>query len=117
VRYGVPALRALLRSPLAGPLDAAIGRLPEGPSEAARAKVRWTVAAVAYGEDGSTGSALVEGRDVYGLTALLLVRGAEALRAGEARATGALAPAEAFDPRALVERLAPLIRIDSEEDL
>ena len=29
----VPALRGLLRSPLAGPLDAVVGRLPEGPPE------------------------------------------------------------------------------------
>ena len=42
---------------------------------------------------------MLTGRDVYGLTALLLVRGAQALVAGEARGSGVLAPAEAFDAR------------------
>jgi hypothetical protein len=45
------------------------------------------------------------------LTALLIVRGAEALRAGEARAAGVVAPAEAFDARAFAGRLAPLLQI------
>ena len=44
-----------------------------------------------------------------GLTALLIVRGYEALRGGEARGAGALAPAEAFDARRLLARLAPLL--------
>jgi hypothetical protein len=49
------------------------------------------------------------GSDVYGLTALLIARGAEALIAGEVRDAGALAPAEAFDVRTFAERLSPLI--------
>ncbi len=69
---------------------------PSGPSEASRRKSRFTVVAEARGP-GGTGRAVVEGTDVYGLTALLIVRGAEALLAGEARGTGVLAPAEAFD--------------------
>ena len=40
---------------------------------------------------------MVEGTDAYGLTARLIVVGAQALEAGEARGTGVLAPAEAFD--------------------
>ena len=52
---------------------------------------------------------MLTGRDVYGLTALLLVRGAQALLAGEARGAGVLAPAEAFDARTLVSRLEPLL--------
>ncbi len=57
------------------------------------------------------------GHDPYGLTALLVARAAAGLRDGEARAVGALAPAEAFDPRWLIDRLSPLLRIESEEDL
>lgn len=57
------------------------------------------------------------GSDVYGLTAELIARGAEALRNGEARGAGALAPAEAFDARAFAEKLAPLLQIDAIEDL
>ena len=54
---------------------------------------------------------MLEGSDVYGLTALLLVRGTEALLAGEARGSGVLAPAEAFDARTLAARLEPLLTI------
>jgi hypothetical protein len=50
------------------------------------------------------------GTDVYGLTALIVARGAEALARGEVRGAGALAPAEAFEAAAFVERLAPLLR-------
>jgi hypothetical protein len=57
------------------------------------------------------------GHDVYRLTALLIVHGAAALRAGEPSAAGALAPAEAFDARMLIDRLEPLIAIESEQDL
>ena len=54
-------------------------------------------------------TATLTGSDPYGLTALLIVRGYEALRGGEARGAGALAPAEAFDARRLLARLAPLL--------
>jgi short subunit dehydrogenase-like uncharacterized protein len=96
---------------LAAPVIRAASRLgPSGPSEASRRKSRFTVVAEASGS-GGTGRAVVEGTDVYGLTALLIVRGAEALLAGEARGTGVLAPAEAFDARTLAGRLEPYLRI------
>jgi len=38
---------------------------------------------------------------------------AQALRGGEVRGAGALAPAEAFDPRAFVTLLAPLVQLES----
>jgi hypothetical protein len=47
------------------------------------------------------------------LTARLVVTAAVALRDGEVSARGALAPAEAFEPRRLVERLEPYVRIES----
>jgi hypothetical protein len=96
---------------LAAPFVRAVARFgPSGPSEESRRKSRFTVVAEATGSGGS-GRAVLEGSDVYGLTALLIVRGAEALLAGESRATGALAPAEAFDARTLAARLAPLLEI------
>ena len=97
-RLGSPVVRALSR----------FG--PHGPSEESRRKSRFTVVAEAVGQGGS-GRAVLEGSDVYGLTALLLVRGAESLLAGEARGTGVLAPAEAFDARTLAARLEPLLTI------
>jgi short subunit dehydrogenase-like uncharacterized protein len=96
---------------LAAPIVRAASRLgPSGPSAASRGKSRFTVVAEARGRGGN-GRAVVEGTDAYGLTALLIVRGAEALLAGEARGTGVLAPAEAFDARTLAGRLEPYLRI------
>ncbi len=82
------------------------------PSDASRRKSRFVVVAEATGAGGS-GRAVLSGSDVYGLTALLIVRGAEALSAGEARGAGVLAPAEAFDARTLVGRLDPLLRLET----
>lgn len=96
---------------LAAPLVRATSRVgPAGPSEAARQRNRFAVVAEATGP-GGRGRAVLTGRDVYGLTALLLVRGAEALLAGEARVGGVLAPAEVFDARTLASRLEPLLAI------
>jgi short subunit dehydrogenase-like uncharacterized protein len=96
---------------LAAPLVRATSRVgPAGPSQAARDRNRFAVVAEAAGPGGS-GRAVLTGRDVYGLTALLLVRGAEALLAGEARGGGVLAPAEAFDARTLASRLDPLLAV------
>ncbi len=118
----VQNVRSYIRAPAIAAKAGGLGRLaapfvraasrfgPSGPSEASRRKSRFTVVAEARGP-GGTGRAVVEGTDVYGLTALLIVRGAEALLAGEARGTGVLAPAEAFDARTLAGRLEPYLRI------
>lgn len=96
---------------LVSPLFGAVARFGSvGPSEERRAKSRFTVVAEATGP-GGTGRAVLTGSDVYGLTALLIVRGAQALLAGEARANGVLAPAEAFDARTFAARLAPLLEV------
>jgi short subunit dehydrogenase-like uncharacterized protein len=102
-RFGKLVAPLLRLSTLAG---------PEGPSAESRRGSRFVVVAEARGAAGS-GRAVLSGSDPYGLTALLLVRGAEALIAGEARSAGVLAPAEAFDAQALTERLGPLLRIES----
>ncbi len=83
---------------------------PSGPSDESRRKSRFAVVAEARGPGGE-GRAVLTGSDVYGLTALLIVRGAQALIAGEARGTGVLAPAEAFDARTLAGRLEPFLTI------
>ena len=111
IRAPAIAARAGGLGRLVAPLVRAASRFgPSGPSEASRRKSRFTVVAEARGP-GGTGRAVVEGTDVYGLTALLIVRGAEALLAGEARGTGVLAPAEAFDARTFAGRLEPYLRI------
>jgi len=93
--------------------EQAAAEAPAGPSQEERAKSRVAVTAVARrGSESRT--VMLTGRDPYGLTALLIVRGYEALCAGEARGTGALAPAEAFDVHAFLPRLAPLlVRVES----
>jgi short subunit dehydrogenase-like uncharacterized protein len=98
---GVPAATAafgaLLRTPLRGPLDALIDRLPEGPGEDARRASAFTIVAEAHGEDGTTGRAIVEGTDVYGLTAVIAVEVARRMSADGYDRAGALAPAQAVD--------------------
>jgi short subunit dehydrogenase-like uncharacterized protein len=115
-------VRSYLRAPGIAARAGGLGRLaapfvrvaarfgPSGPSEASRRKSRFTVVAEARGP-GGTGRAVLEGADVYGLTALLIVRGTEALLAGEAHGSGVLAPAEAFDAHTLAGRLEPYLRI------
>ena len=69
---------------LAAPFVRAVSRFgPAGPSPESRRKSRFAVVAEARGPAGE-GRAVVEGSDVYGLTAALLVRGAQMLIAGEA---------------------------------
>ncbi len=113
VRSYVRAPRVAVRlAPAAGivaplfRLSAAAGR--KDPDEARRQEATFTVVAEARGAQGTRRTTLT-GTDVYRLTGLLIARGAEALMAGEERGAGALAPAEAFDARRLVARLAPLL--------
>ena len=97
---------------LVSPLFSAVSRFGSlGPSDERRRESRFTVVAEATGPAG-TGRAVLTGGDVYGLTALLIVHGAQALLAGEQRATGVVAPAEVFEARTFAPRLAPLLRIE-----
>ena len=97
-----------MRTPLKRLAEAAISRLPEGPSAAQRERVRWTIICEAKrGEVERRG--VISGKDVYGLTAAALCQGAM-LAAGQGfEARGALAPSQAFDPK---EFLAGLDRFD-----
>ena len=115
-------VRSYVRAPAVAAKAGGLGRLaapfvrlgsrvgPSGPSEASRRKSRFAVVAEARGPGGE-GRAVLTGSDVYGLTARLIVCGAQALRAGEARGTGVLAPAEAFDARSFAGRLEPFLQI------
>ena len=120
VRSYIRAPRAAALAGLVAPLVAPVAGLGAhvggDPSDERRARNEWTV--VAEARSGSRGRrAVLAGRDVYGLTALLQVQAVLALRAGEARGTGALAPAEAFDARAFAARLAPFLEVRGVEDL
>lgn len=103
-----------LAGPVAAPVLRRIGRVGGEPSPEKRGATRWTVVAEARSRAGGARATLT-GRDFYGLTGALLANGADALRAGEANAVGALAPAEAFDVRSFAARLAPLLELGAVE--
>jgi short subunit dehydrogenase-like uncharacterized protein len=124
---GVRRVRSYLRAPRAAapagryagalrPLLRLSARVGGGVRAPGAAEDRFAVVAEARGPGGARRATLV-GSDVYGLTALLVAEGARALRDGEARGTGALAPAEAFDAHGLVRRLAPLLQLVSIDEL
>jgi short subunit dehydrogenase-like uncharacterized protein len=111
LRAPAVAARAGGLGKLAAPFLRAASRFgPAGPSPESRRKSRFTIVAEARGPGGE-GRAVLQGTDPYGLTARLIVVGAQALVAGEARGTGVLAPAEAFDARTLAGRLQPFLAI------
>jgi short subunit dehydrogenase-like uncharacterized protein len=103
----MPGLRLALRTPLARGLDKLIDRLPEGPSEQDRQRARFTIVAVAHGEDGASGRGTVRGSDMYGLTAVTAVHGAALAASPGYDRAGALSPASAFDPASFLDALAP----------
>ncbi|MGZ4396133.1 MAG: hypothetical protein ACXVZ2_12310 [Gaiellaceae bacterium] len=83
-----------------------------GPDDRKRAATRFVVVAEARGPTGGRRVTLA-GSDPYLLTAQLLVAGARL----EPRRTGPLAPAEAFDARALIDAAGGLLRVESVEAL
>jgi short subunit dehydrogenase-like uncharacterized protein len=103
--YTLPWLAMTLRTPLRGLLGRAIDALPEGPSKAERRAAKFTIVADAHGEDGSSGRGIVRGADVYGLTAVILVHGAELTSSPGYDRAGALGPAAAYDPEAFLNFL------------
>ena len=97
-----------MRTPLKRLAEAAISRLPEGPSAAQRERMRWTIVCEAgRGEVERRG--LISGKDVYGLTAAALCQGAMIAAGSGFDGRGALAPSQAFDPK---DFLAGLDRFD-----
>jgi short subunit dehydrogenase-like uncharacterized protein len=91
-----------LNTPIRPAIARLVDRLPEGASPEDRASARFTLVCEAAGERG-TRRGRVTGRDVYGLTAALITRGARIAAGGGIGESGGLAPAEAFDPRGFLE--------------
>jgi short subunit dehydrogenase-like uncharacterized protein len=102
-----PLLKLLLGTPLRDLAEKQIDRLPEGPPEDARRAAKWMIVAEARGESGSVGRAVVTGPDMYGITAVIIVRCAELLGASEFDRAGVLAPAQAFDAEDFLRFLEP----------
>ncbi len=99
-----PLLGAAMRTPLRRIAGAAIRRLPAAPSEKSRQACRFTISCEARGKAGAR-QGTVRGGDVYGLTARGIAQGARLLAAPAYDRSGALAPAQAFDPAAFLDGL------------
>lgn len=95
-----------MRTPIRGLVNRAVRLMPEGPDSAGRLSTRFAIGCEITASN-ETRRGQVTGTDVYGLTAAMVVKGALAAANGEIRATGALAPAEAFDPDSFLSGLEP----------
>jgi short subunit dehydrogenase-like uncharacterized protein len=83
---------------------AVISRLPEGPSPDQRERMTWMIVCEAkLGEIERRG--VISGKDVYGLTAAAICKGAVIAADRGFAGRGALAPAQAFAPRDFLEGL------------
>lgn len=101
-----PGMALALRSPLERALEPLLARFPEGPSEASRARVSFTLVVEARGEDGAARRGVATGGDVYALTAATAVHGAALMAEPGYDRAGALSPATAYDPAAFLDALA-----------
>ena len=90
-------LGVLMRTPVRKLTGRLVGRLPEGPTPESRALASFTVCCEAIGND-RIHRGRISGRDVYGITAAFIVKGAIAAALGDIERSGGLAPSEAFDP-------------------
>jgi short subunit dehydrogenase-like uncharacterized protein len=100
-----PLLGLAMRTPLRRAMGALVRRLPGAPGEQSRTASRFTISCEARGKPG-TRRGTVRGSDVYGLTAASLAHGALLCANPDYERSGALAPAQAFDPSSFLAALA-----------
>ena len=96
-----------MRTPLRGALGKLVARLPEGPSERARAGATYTLVCEARTAGGRRRRGVLRGTDVYGITAKILAGGAVRMADPAYDRSGGLAPAQAFEPAAFLQSLIP----------
>jgi len=100
----LPMMGLATRTPFKQVTNAVINRMPEGPSDEDRRKSRFMVACeVKAGSRSRRGT--VTGHDVYGLTGVTTVQGALLAADPSFDRSGALAPAQAFDPQAFLDAI------------
>lgn len=87
-----------MSTPLSKLVAKLIARLPEGPDPEARAAVRFVLVCEARTKTGTERRGVLRGTDVYGITAVSTVEAALRMAAPGFDRSGALAPAQAFDP-------------------
>jgi short subunit dehydrogenase-like uncharacterized protein len=113
----MPLLGLAMRTPLRQATGTLIRRLPTAPSERAREAARFTIGCEARAGD-RVRRGTASGRDVYGLTATSLANGAILCADPGFEHSGALAPAQAFDPATFLGRLSLNYDVDpSSRDL
>lgn len=95
--YVARPLGILMRTPVRGLTGRLVSRLPEGPTPESRNEARFTVCCEVIGDD-RVHRGRISGRDVYGITAAFIVKGAIEAAVGDIDRSGGLAPSEAFDP-------------------
>jgi short subunit dehydrogenase-like uncharacterized protein len=100
-----PLLGLAMRTPLRRAMAALIRRLPAAPSERSRKAARFTVNCETRGKSGAR-RGTVRGGDVYGLTAACVAHAALLCADPAYERSGALAPAQAFDPASFLAALA-----------
>ncbi len=91
------------------PVDAVaeiVNGLPEGPTEARRPAAAFTIVADAVGSDGRRARGLLQGRDIYGCTAVIAVEAVRRLLSQPVR-PGVLAPSEAYGVADFLDFLVP----------
>lgn len=99
-----PLFGLVMRTRLRRAVAAMVRRQPAGPSESSREDVRFTVECEARaGSRRRRG--VVNGVDVYGMTALSLAQGARLCADPAYDRRGALAPAQAFEPRPFLDAI------------
>jgi short subunit dehydrogenase-like uncharacterized protein len=93
-----------MRTPLKRLVNAAISRLPEGQTPEQRERMTWMIVCEAKrGEMERKG--VISGKDVYGLTAAAISRGAILASRRGFEGRGGLAPSQAFDPKSFLTGL------------
>jgi short subunit dehydrogenase-like uncharacterized protein len=97
-----------MRTPLKRVAQAAVSRLPEGPTVEQRERMLSTIVCLAKRGDVQR-MGVLSCRDVYGLTAAAIRQGAMIAAGPDFQGRGALAPSQAFDPK---DFLAGLDRFD-----
>lgn len=108
----MPLLGLAMRTPLRQATGALIRRLPAAPSERTREAAKFTIGCEARAGDRIRGGT-ASGTDVYGLTAASLAHGALLCADPDFGRSGALAPAQAFDPASFLDALEVAVEIDA----